>query len=459
MEPVTEEAKASVIDGLAFALDQAYDVIILGTGLKECILSGIFSVEGKKVLHLDRNPYYGGESASLNLNQMFSRFEKGQMPPSSLGPSKEYNIDLVPKFIMATGTCVDLLVHTRTSRYLDFKVVDGSYVMSSDKVSKVPSTATEALASPLMGLFQKRHVKNFLEYVANWSNDDPKTYKGYDLHKVPMSKLFKDKDIDSNSRDFMGHAMALWQTDDYLAKPAFETVMRLKQYAYSMTRYGKSPYIYPMYGLGDLPQAFARLAAIYGGTYMLNRQIDGFAYNSDKSISGIRCQGVLVKAPIVIADPTYALDMCVSVAKIIRVYCILNHPISCTDGSNSCQIVLPFRQIGRRYDIYISVLNYTHCVAPANMYLATVSTVATSEGDPLKEVEAGMKLLGPILHTFISVSPYYKPKVEGIGRGLYISKSYDPTSHFESTISDVIDMYKRITGSVLKLVIPENEEE
>ena len=39
--------------------DGEYDVIVLGTGLKECILSGILSVDGKKVLHMDRNDYYG----------------------------------------------------------------------------------------------------------------------------------------------------------------------------------------------------------------------------------------------------------------------------------------------------------------------------------------------------------------------------------------------------------------
>ena len=43
---------------------------MLGTGLSECILSGLLSVEGKKVLHMDRNDYYGGESASLNLSQV-----------------------------------------------------------------------------------------------------------------------------------------------------------------------------------------------------------------------------------------------------------------------------------------------------------------------------------------------------------------------------------------------------
>ena len=45
-------------------------VIVLGTGLTECILSGLLSVEGKKVLHMDRNDYYGGDSASLNLSQV-----------------------------------------------------------------------------------------------------------------------------------------------------------------------------------------------------------------------------------------------------------------------------------------------------------------------------------------------------------------------------------------------------
>ena len=41
---------------------QSYEMVSL---FKECILSGIMSVKGKKVLHMDRNPYYGAESASI----------------------------------------------------------------------------------------------------------------------------------------------------------------------------------------------------------------------------------------------------------------------------------------------------------------------------------------------------------------------------------------------------------
>ena len=38
--------------------------------------------------------------------------------------------------------------------------------------------------------------------------------------------------------------------------------MRCKLYSESLARYGKSPYLYPLYGLGELPQGFARLADI-----------------------------------------------------------------------------------------------------------------------------------------------------------------------------------------------------
>ena len=34
--------------------DGEYDAIIMGTGLTECTIAGLLSVQGKRVLHLDR---------------------------------------------------------------------------------------------------------------------------------------------------------------------------------------------------------------------------------------------------------------------------------------------------------------------------------------------------------------------------------------------------------------------
>ncbi len=80
--------------------------------------------------------------------------------------------------------------------------------------------------------------------------------------------------LDEGTVAFLGHAVALYATDEYLDQPALECVNRIQLYWEGIARFEKSPYIYPMYGLGELPQAFARLAAIYGGTYMLDKPVD-----------------------------------------------------------------------------------------------------------------------------------------------------------------------------------------
>ena len=38
--------------------------------------------------------------------QLWEKFRPGQTPPSSLGASRDYNVDMVPKFIMANGNLV-----------------------------------------------------------------------------------------------------------------------------------------------------------------------------------------------------------------------------------------------------------------------------------------------------------------------------------------------------------------
>ena len=40
---------ARITDRGAGVQEEVYDVIVLGTGLKECIISGLLSVQGKKV--------------------------------------------------------------------------------------------------------------------------------------------------------------------------------------------------------------------------------------------------------------------------------------------------------------------------------------------------------------------------------------------------------------------------
>jgi len=46
-------------------------------------------------------------------------------------------------------------------------------------------------------------------------------------------------------------------------------------------RYGDSPFIYPVYGLGGIPEGFSRMCAIFGGTFMLNTDIEEILFGED----------------------------------------------------------------------------------------------------------------------------------------------------------------------------------
>lgn len=93
--------------------------------------------------------------------QLWERFKGGERAPARLGNSRDYNVDLVPKFIMSTGKLVKVLLTTDVTKYLEFKGVDGSYVLNKGRVEKVPGSDYEALRSPLLGLFEKRRARNF----------------------------------------------------------------------------------------------------------------------------------------------------------------------------------------------------------------------------------------------------------------------------------------------------------
>jgi len=96
---------------------------------------------------------------------------------------------------------------------------------------------------------------------------------------VPFSALMKKYELEPNTIDFIGHAVALYTNDNFLDRPAVETLDKIALYMDSIGRYGDSPFIYPVYGLGGIPEGFSRMCAIHGGTFMLNKDIDKILYD------------------------------------------------------------------------------------------------------------------------------------------------------------------------------------
>lgn len=128
-------------------------------------------------------------------------------------------------------------------------------------------------------------------------------------------------------------------------------------------------------------------------------------------------------------------------------------------------------------DIYIAMVSSTHNVCAKDVYVAIVSTVVETDR-PEQEIIPGLQLLGPIYEKyeivfyiclgrgfnnlpprFVSVTPIYTPISDGKSDNIFITRSYDATSHFETVVEDVQDVWKRIIGKDLVLKKREVEVE
>ena len=418
-------------------------------------------MKGKKVLHLDRNDYYGGECASLSLSQLYKRFRPGMNPPASFGKDKEYNVDLIPKFMMADEELVRILVHTDVTRYLEFRQIAGSFVLKDKRVIRVPAGPEDiSFKDILFGPFEMLRIRSFFQYVdafdTTCSPDTLKVSSSFNPFTQNTSELYSKFSLGASAQEMIGHAVALYNDDSYLGKPAIEAIERMQLYKRSALRFGKSPYIYPSYGLSELPQGFARLSALYGGTYMLEKPFDGLEFDPNTGrVVGVRSGSETISCSAVIGDPSYFPERVSCVAKVVRAICLLQHPIPSTSGADSAQIIIPRGQVGRKFDIYVACTSSAHSISPLGMHVAIVSTVVETEYPEL-ELRPGLELLGSICEKFVQIYPICHPLGDGQSDGIFISKSLDASSHFQGLYRDVARLWERITGESLDAV-PQRE--
>lgn len=200
-------------------------------------------------------------------------------------------------------------------------------------IYSVPTSPQEGLKSSLMGILEKPRFINFVQFIGNWDDSDVNTHQGIDTRRHSMTQVYEKFGLSAATIDFVGHAIALQPTDDYLAQACGPTIQKCKLYVDSLMQYGGSPFIYPVYGLGGLPEGFSRLSAIHNGTYMLNKPVEELVYNDDGTVCGVRCDDGVARAKMVICDPSYAAPSKTTVTgQIVRAICILGAPIPNTNN-------------------------------------------------------------------------------------------------------------------------------
>ena len=192
---------------------------------------------------------------------------------------------------------------------------------------------------------------------------------------------------------------------------------------------------------------------------MLDRKFEGIETDSNGKFVGVRADGQVVKARFVVGDPTYFPDKVHKVGQVVRSINIIKGVLANTKDADSLQVILPQKPTGRHHDTYMSIVTHQHMIAPAGFKVATLSTTVETE-NPAEELAFASSLLPDKRATFVIVKDIFEPNTDGVDDQIFISKSYDATSHFETASLDILDIWRRITGSALdlsKTIVQEGE--
>ena len=452
-------------------MEKHYNIIILGTGIKEYIILGLLlqypkiekimlKQEDLKVCRINKTNIIGEDSPSLNLSHLWSNFNKNQIPPEQYGEDKDWNIDLIPKIMMTNSPFVKLLLITEVYHFIEWKNIEEVFVYQYDnggvfssakgRIYKVPSTLEDISNSELMGLFEKNRCKKFYNFIQNFKENE-----GMNVN-TSFRDVIKQFGLEFNTIDFIGHAIALYSDNNFIEDKAITTIKRIKNYfnylePKNKTQFFNTPFIYPIWGLQKIYKNYERQCNLYDFKYINNCNVEKILYDDNKKFKGIELSnGKYIYGSILISEPSYMekFNKVQITKRIIRRICLMNHPITSIGECDSCQIIIPQSQIKRDYDIFILQLGYGHCICKKGYYIVVISTF--DDGNDInKQLAPAMEIIGNTLECLDKIYPYYHPIDNSFKDNIYISNSLLPQSHFENDFDDIINEFQKITETKL----------
>uniref|UniRef100_A0A8C4SCD8 Rab proteins geranylgeranyltransferase component A n=1 Tax=Erpetoichthys calabaricus TaxID=27687 RepID=A0A8C4SCD8_ERPCA len=181
--------------------------------------------------------------------------------------SRRFNIDLVSKLLYSRGSLVDLLIKSNVSRYAEFKNVNRILTYQNGSVEQVPCSRADVFGSKQLTVVEKRMLMKFLSFCIEYEQH-PEEYAG-NFKERTFSDFLKTKNLTTNLANFILHSIAMVLDTDLTT----EGLRATQHFLQSLGRYGNTPFLFPLYGLGEIPQCFCRMCAVFGGIYCLRHGI------------------------------------------------------------------------------------------------------------------------------------------------------------------------------------------
>ncbi|KFQ20756.1 Rab proteins geranylgeranyltransferase component A 1, partial [Mesitornis unicolor] len=165
---------------------------------------------------------------------------------------RRFNIDLVSKLLYSRGLLIDLLIKSNVSRYAEFKNATRILAFREGKVEQVPCSRADVFNSRQLTMVEKRMLMKFLTFCLDYEQH-PDEYQGYE--DTTFAQFLRTQKLTPSLQHFVLHSIAMVSETE---SSTLEGLQATKKFLQCLGRYGNTPFLFPLYGQGEIPQCFCR---------------------------------------------------------------------------------------------------------------------------------------------------------------------------------------------------------
>lgn len=332
--------------------------------------------------------------------------------------------------MFCADTVVNLMLKSGASNHVEFKSIDATFIYTDDRrLSTVPDSRSAIFKDKSMSLLEKRMMKRFFELVqqhvelnTSMEEDKKSVISDEDLESPFIDFLEKQK-LPAKIKSIILYAFAMADYDQDRPEVRHNLIKTkhgiemLALYHSSVGRFTNAvgALIYPIYGQGELPQAFCRCAAVKGALYVLRMPVKSLLLDKEnKHYKGLRlasgqevfsnqlilASSVINPLPSVLS-PLSAVQQQSSdryIAKdvkeqVTRAVCIIKGSV--LPGLSNLLIIIPPRSLYPEQATSVRVLQLGSnlAVCPSGMYILYLSTMCDDDAQGKELLNTAIKAL------------------------------------------------------------------
>ncbi|XP_035397052.1 rab proteins geranylgeranyltransferase component A 1 [Cygnus atratus] len=251
---------------------------------------------------------------------------------------RRFNIDLVSKLLYSRGLLIDLLIKSNVSRYAEFKNATRILAFREGKVEQVPCSRADVFNSRQLTMVEKRMLMKFLTFCLDFEQH-PDEFQDY--KNSTFAQFLRTRKLTPSLQHFILHSIAMVSETDC---STLEGLQATRKFLQCLGRYGNTPFLFPLYGQGEIPQCFCRMCAVFGGIYCLRHSVQCLVVDKESG----RCKAIIdhfgqrISANYFIVEDSYLSEsVCRNVCyrQISRAVLITDQSVLKTDSEQQVSIL------------------------------------------------------------------------------------------------------------------------